>query len=157
MRRELGQLSLADGLVEGGAGRNRQLEKIAALVEEAILEAVPPELPGWMGAGPSPPPRYYCQVIRSGPRADRGRPVDLRDEAELPRDLDQRRLLSDFPHGLFERAGIAPTQVRLLARERLGDREDLDLRELPILGRIEAGRLARAHRHAIPKLSDGVR
>jgi transposase, IS5 family len=32
MRRELGQLSLADGLVEG-AGRNRQLERIAALVE----------------------------------------------------------------------------------------------------------------------------
>jgi transposase, IS5 family len=35
MRRELGQLSLADGLVEGGAGRNRQLERIAALVEWA--------------------------------------------------------------------------------------------------------------------------
>ena len=33
MRRELGQLSLADGLVEGGAGRNRQLERIAALVD----------------------------------------------------------------------------------------------------------------------------
>jgi transposase, IS5 family len=32
MRRELGQLSLADGLVEG-AGRNRQLERIAALVD----------------------------------------------------------------------------------------------------------------------------
>jgi IS5 family transposase len=32
MRRELGQLSLADGLVEN-AGRNRQLEKIAALVD----------------------------------------------------------------------------------------------------------------------------
>jgi hypothetical protein len=27
MRRELGQLSLADGLVEGGAARNRQLER----------------------------------------------------------------------------------------------------------------------------------
>jgi transposase, IS5 family len=34
VRRELGQLSLADGLVEG-AGRNRQLERIAALVEWA--------------------------------------------------------------------------------------------------------------------------
>jgi IS5 family transposase len=34
MRRELGQLSLADGLVEG-AGRNRQLERIAALVDGA--------------------------------------------------------------------------------------------------------------------------
>ena len=33
MRRELGLLSLADGLVEGGAGRNRQLERIAALVD----------------------------------------------------------------------------------------------------------------------------
>jgi hypothetical protein len=38
MRRELGQLSLADGLVEGGAGRNRQLEKIAALVDWAAFE-----------------------------------------------------------------------------------------------------------------------
>ena len=33
MRRELGQLSLADGLVEGGAGRNRQLERLASLVD----------------------------------------------------------------------------------------------------------------------------
>jgi hypothetical protein len=33
MRRELGQLSLADGLVARGARRNRQLERIAALVE----------------------------------------------------------------------------------------------------------------------------
>ena len=33
MRRELGQLSLADGVVAGGAGRNRQLERIAALVD----------------------------------------------------------------------------------------------------------------------------
>jgi hypothetical protein len=32
MRRELGQLSLADGLVEG-AGRNWQLERIGALVD----------------------------------------------------------------------------------------------------------------------------
>jgi transposase, IS5 family len=38
MRRELGQLSLADGLVEGGAGRNRQLERIAALVEWPAFE-----------------------------------------------------------------------------------------------------------------------
>jgi hypothetical protein len=35
MRRGLGQMSLADGLVGGGAGRNRQLEKIAALVDGA--------------------------------------------------------------------------------------------------------------------------
>jgi transposase, IS5 family len=38
MRRELGQLSLADGLLEGGAGRNRQLERIAALVDWAAFE-----------------------------------------------------------------------------------------------------------------------
>jgi IS5 family transposase len=37
MRRELGQLSLADGLVEG-AGANRQLAKIAALVDWASFE-----------------------------------------------------------------------------------------------------------------------
>ena len=32
-RRELGQLCLAHGLVGGGAGRNRQVEQIAALVD----------------------------------------------------------------------------------------------------------------------------
>jgi IS5 family transposase len=37
MRRKLGQLSLADGLVEG-AGRNRQLAKIAELVEWPAFE-----------------------------------------------------------------------------------------------------------------------
>ena len=31
MRRELGQLCWADGLVEGGAGRNRQLEERAPI------------------------------------------------------------------------------------------------------------------------------
>ena len=40
MRRELGQLSLADGLVEGGAGRNRQLERIAALVDRAAFDGL---------------------------------------------------------------------------------------------------------------------
>jgi transposase, IS5 family len=34
----MGRLSLADGLVEGGAGRNRQLERIAALVDWAAFE-----------------------------------------------------------------------------------------------------------------------
>ena len=34
----MGQLSLADGLVEGGAGRNRQLERIAALVDWTAFE-----------------------------------------------------------------------------------------------------------------------
>jgi hypothetical protein len=38
MRRELGQLSLAGGLVDGGAGRNRQLGRIAALVDWAAFE-----------------------------------------------------------------------------------------------------------------------
>jgi IS5 family transposase len=38
MRRELGQLSLADGLVDSGAGRNRQLDRIAALVDWAAFE-----------------------------------------------------------------------------------------------------------------------
>jgi hypothetical protein len=38
MRRELGQLSLADGLVAGGAGRNRQLGRIAALVDWTAFE-----------------------------------------------------------------------------------------------------------------------
>jgi hypothetical protein len=38
MRRELGQLGLADGLVDGGAGRNRQLERITALVDWAAFE-----------------------------------------------------------------------------------------------------------------------
>jgi hypothetical protein len=34
----LGELSLADGLVEGGTGRNRQLDGIAASVDWAALE-----------------------------------------------------------------------------------------------------------------------
>jgi hypothetical protein len=38
MRREQGQLSLADRLVARGAGRNRQLERIAALVDGASFE-----------------------------------------------------------------------------------------------------------------------
>jgi IS5 family transposase len=54
MRRELGQLSLADGLVEGGAGRNRQLEKIAALVDWAAFE----QLLGEIYAAPVGRPSY---------------------------------------------------------------------------------------------------
>jgi hypothetical protein len=38
MRRELGQLCLADGLVDSGAGRDRLLEKIAALGDWAAFE-----------------------------------------------------------------------------------------------------------------------
>ncbi len=54
MRRELGQLSLADGLVEGGAGRNRQLERIAALVDWAGFE----RLLGEVYAAPVGRPSY---------------------------------------------------------------------------------------------------
>jgi transposase, IS5 family len=59
MRRELGQLSLADGLVEGGAGRNRQLEKIAALVEWAAFA----RLLGEIYAAPVGRPSYGPVVL----------------------------------------------------------------------------------------------
>jgi hypothetical protein len=58
MRRELGQLSLADGLV-GGAGRNRQLEKIAALVEWGPFE----RLLGAVYAAPVGRPSYGPVVL----------------------------------------------------------------------------------------------
>jgi transposase, IS5 family len=57
MRRELGQLSLADGLVEGG--RNRQLEKIAALVDWAAFE----RLLGGIDAAPVGRPSYGPLVL----------------------------------------------------------------------------------------------
>jgi transposase, IS5 family len=59
MRRELGQLSLADGLVEGGAGRNRQLERIAALVDWAAFE----RLLGQVYAAPVGRPSYGPVVL----------------------------------------------------------------------------------------------
>jgi transposase, IS5 family len=59
MRRELGQLSLADGLVEGGAGRNRQLEKIAALVDWPAFE----RLLGGIYAAPVGRPSYGPLVL----------------------------------------------------------------------------------------------
>ena len=59
MRRELGQLSLADGLVEGGAGRNRQLEKIAALVDWAAFE----RLLGDIYAAPVGRPSYGPLIL----------------------------------------------------------------------------------------------
>ena len=59
MRRELGQLSLADGLVEGGAGRNRQLERIAALVDWAAFE----RLLGQVYAAPVGRPSYGLVVL----------------------------------------------------------------------------------------------
>src|ERR671919_2586707 len=57
MRRELGQLSLADGLVD--AGRNRQLEKIAALVDWAAFE----RLLGDVYAAPVGRPSYGPVVL----------------------------------------------------------------------------------------------
>jgi hypothetical protein len=54
VRRELGQLSLADGLVEGGAGRNRQLAKIGALVDWASFERLPRALHN----------RWFCDSMR---------------------------------------------------------------------------------------------
>jgi transposase, IS5 family len=59
MRRELGQLSLADGLVEGGAGRNRQLAKIGALVDWASFE----RLLGGIYAAPVGRPSYGPLVL----------------------------------------------------------------------------------------------
>jgi transposase, IS5 family len=59
MRRELGQLSLADGLVEGGAGRNRQLERIAALVDWGGFE----RLLGEVYAAPVGRPSYGPLVL----------------------------------------------------------------------------------------------
>jgi transposase, IS5 family len=58
MRRELGQLSLADGLVEG-AGANRQLAKIAALVDWASFE----RLLGAIYAAPVGRPSYGPLVL----------------------------------------------------------------------------------------------
>jgi IS5 family transposase len=58
MRRELGQLSLADGMVEG-AGRNRQLAKIAALVDWAAFE----RLLGTIYAAPVGRPSYGPLVL----------------------------------------------------------------------------------------------
>jgi IS5 family transposase len=59
MRRELGQLSLADGLVEGSAGRNRQLERIAALVDWDGFEG----LLGGIYAAPVGRPSYGPLVL----------------------------------------------------------------------------------------------
>jgi transposase, IS5 family len=59
MRRELGQLSLADGVVAGGAGRNRQLERIAALVDWAGFE----RLLGEVYAAPVGRPSYGPVVL----------------------------------------------------------------------------------------------
>jgi IS5 family transposase len=58
MRRELGQLSLADGLVEG-AGRNRQLERIGTLVDWAPFE----RLLGDIYAAPVGRPSYGPLVL----------------------------------------------------------------------------------------------
>jgi len=60
MRRELGQLSLADGLVEGAAGRNRQLERIASLVDWAGFERLLGERSMRRRSGGHPMARWCC-------------------------------------------------------------------------------------------------
>jgi hypothetical protein len=55
----VGQLSLGDGLVEGGAGRNRQLERIAALVDWTAFE----RLLGEVYAAPVGRPSYGPLVL----------------------------------------------------------------------------------------------
>lgn len=62
MRRGLGQLSLADGLVDGGAGQNRQLERIAALVDWAAFE----RLLGEVYAAPVGRPSYGPVILLKG-------------------------------------------------------------------------------------------
>ena len=66
MRRELGQLGLADGLVDGGAGRNRQLEKIAALVDWAAFERLLGEIDAARVGRPSygPVPLLKCLLLQ---------------------------------------------------------------------------------------------
>jgi IS5 family transposase len=59
MRRELGQLSLADGLVDGGAGRNRQLERITRLIDWASFA----RLLGEVYAAPVGRPSYGPLVL----------------------------------------------------------------------------------------------
>ena len=59
MRRQLGQLGLADGLVDGGAGRNRQLAKIGALVDWASFA----RLLGDIYAAPVGRPSYGPLVL----------------------------------------------------------------------------------------------
>jgi len=59
MRRELGQLSLADGLVEGAAARNRQLDTIASLVDWSGFE----RLLGEVYAAPVGRPSYGPVVL----------------------------------------------------------------------------------------------
>jgi transposase, IS5 family len=59
MRRELGRLCLADGLVDGGAGQNRQLERIAALIEWGAFE----RLLGEVYAAPVGRPSYGPVVL----------------------------------------------------------------------------------------------
>lgn len=59
MRRELGQLSLADVLVEGAAGRNGQLDRITALVDWSGFEG----LLGEVYAAPVGRPSYGPVVL----------------------------------------------------------------------------------------------
>jgi IS5 family transposase len=59
MRRELGQLSLADGVMDSGAGQNRQLERLAALIDWSAFE----QLLGDIYAAPVGRPSYGPLVL----------------------------------------------------------------------------------------------
>jgi hypothetical protein len=59
MRRELGRLNVADDLVEGGAGRIRQMEKIAALADRGGFE----RLLGEVHAAPMGRPSYGPVIL----------------------------------------------------------------------------------------------
>ena len=98
IRRELGQLSLADGLVDGGAGRNWQLERIAALVDRAAFA----RLLGDGYAAPVGRPSYgpvvllMCLLLQQSP---------VRPGLGGPRRSAHRR--ADHPHGHCGRRGVA--------------------------------------------------
>lgn len=84
-----GQLSLADGVAGGGAGRNRQLKKIAAVVDCAAVErllgevyaavARPASLPEFLTSGTlrsacAGPWRRVADEVRFGARETQTNP-----------------------------------------------------------------------------------
>jgi len=111
MRRELGQLSLADGLVAGGAGRNRQLERLAALVDWGGFE----RLLGEVYAAPVGRPSYgplvllRCLLLQQWYRlSDPGLEEALSDR------LSFRRFV--MPHGIVDSVREQAVRVNNSAR-----------------------------------------
>ena len=162
MRRELGQLSLADGLVEGGAGRNRQLERIAALVDWAAFE----RLLGEVYAAPVGRPSYgpvvllKCLLLQQWYRlSDPGLEEALSDRLSLPalrrpgagrsgaRSLDPVALSQRAdPAGPGRAAaGRAQPPARRPGADGQGGHPD---RRLPGRGRLPAAAQGRAGRRA---------